>query len=148
MSDDRVSGDRVSGDLVPVQPTTRLPAESAPPPRTLWERVNPTEPERWVRVREGGRSGVIVRYGIPFIGLPGAIVLDVLIALRNAVRYHHGLSFLHGAPLVLFTLFIGSALGFAGGKWIWNRGERRLKDEAIKEAFKRAPPEWREGTEG
>ena len=129
--------------LAPVQPTSvGLPAEWQAPPRTLWERVNPLEPERWRLIRERGRGSFIVRYGIPFVGVPGAAIMDFLMALRHAVRWHHAFSFHIGVPGLGFSLLIGSVVGYAGGKWLWERGERRLKDEEIKEAFKRAPPEW------
>lgn len=92
----------------------------------LWAAIDPTDPERWCRVRVWGRSGVLLA-AITMVGLPGAILLDLLLLVLRGDR-DLLLSLRHAVEMMVVIWVIAPPLGVAAGAILWQRGERRRGD--------------------
>lgn len=91
---------------------------------TILSRLNLTEPTRWARLREMGRTAFIMRYGVAFVGMPFALLLHAF------VLWTRGDGDLLLAPSgmieLTFTLLIIAPLaGAVVGRSLWQRGERK-----------------------
>jgi len=96
--------------------------------------LDPTDPKRWPAQRERGRIAFQLQYGVLGLGLPIAIIFDVILLLArgDAALFF---SAHHAIQLLLITMTIGVVAGLLLGRMLWRIGERRYGDELLTREF-------------
>jgi hypothetical protein len=96
--------------------------------------LDPTRPERWPEQQERGRTAFLLQYGVLALGLPIAVVFDLLLLIQAgdlAIFF----SAHHAFQLALMTSTIGPVVGLILGRMLWRIGERRYGDALLTRAF-------------
>lgn len=96
--------------------------------------LDPTHPRRWPAQQARGRVAFQVQYGVLGLGLPIAIVFDVILlfARGDAALFF---SAHHAIQLLLITMTVGVVAGLLLGRVLWRIGERRYGDELLTREF-------------
>jgi hypothetical protein len=94
----------------------------------------PLDVERWMRIRESGRIGFMLRSGLP-MGLALALVFDtVLLTLGGNADLAQSV---WRIPRLAFDLAtFGPLFGAIGGQAVWEYCERKYSTHLLKEAFR------------
>jgi hypothetical protein len=100
--------------------------------------LDPTDPERWERERATGRGRWVLRYGVVALGVPAAVLLDLLDVVRRGELETY-VTLDHAVRLELMLLALAPTLGALGGRLLWALAERRHRGLELKRAFLSAP---------
>ena len=96
--------------------------------------TDPTHPDRWPAQQERGRAAFQLQYGVLMLGLPLAVVFDlVMLVVRGDLALFFSVH--HAVQLGLFTMAIAPVAGLTLGRLLWRIGERRYGDHVLTRAF-------------
>ncbi len=106
------------------------------PTRALsrWARIDPTRPDRFAAWTARGRAEFLVRCGVVAIGLPIAIVVDLVLLVRRR-ELPLFFSAEHAIQLELLIAILGVPAGLLVGRVLWRVGERRAGEAALTREF-------------
>ena len=107
---------------------------STPTPATRRLPRDPTHPLRWPEQQVRGRVAFQIQYGVLCLGLPLAVLFDVvlLLARGDAALFF---SAHHAIQLLAITMTVGVIAGLVLGRILWRVGERRYGDALLTREF-------------
>ena len=95
---------------------------------------DPTHPLRWPAQRERGRVAFQIQYGVLGLGLPLAVLFDVVLLLWRGDRAVF-FSAHHAIQLLVIVMTVGVVAGLLLGRMLWRLGERRYGDAVLTREF-------------